>query len=272
MTELTRIDSDNDDDPIGTILSRREVLALLGATGLAACAPAALSSPTPAASAAQSAAATAAAPASAVAATGGAVAVPSCIVRPAATEGPYFVDEKLNRSDIRSDPSNNAVKAGTPLVLTFNVAKVGTGSCTALANAQIDVWHTDAAGVYSDVIDQRSSTKGQKFLRGYQLTDASGRAVFTTIYPGWYGGRAVHIHFKIRTTAANGAVSDFTSQLFFEDALNGQVFATAPYSAKGTGWLRNAQDGIYTGGGDKLLLKPTQSGSGYAATFDIGLA
>lgn len=275
MTELTRIDSDDDDAPIGTILSRREVLALLGATSLAACAPAALSSPTPLASAAQSAAATAAATTSAVATTGGAVAVPSCIVRPSATEGPYFVDEKLNRSDIRSDPSNNAVKAGTPLVLTFNVSKVGTGSCAALANAQIDVWHTDAAGVYSDVIDQGSSTKGQKFLRGYQLTDANGRAAFTTIYPGWYQGRAVHIHFKIRVvaSAANGAVSDFTSQLFFEDALNAQIFATAPYSAKGAGWMRNAQDGIYTGGGDKLLLKPVQvSPGGWSATFDIGLA
>ncbi len=83
----------------------------------------------------------------------------------------------------------------------------------------------------------------------------------------------MHIHFKIRITAAGGAVSDFTSQLFFDDALNAQVFAQAPYSQKGsTGWMKNAQDGIYTGGGDKLLLKPTQTGSGYTATFDIGLA
>ncbi len=264
----------DDDRPIGSILTRRETLALVGAAGLVACAPSALSGASPTASSAASAAASAAATTAGtpLATTGGTVAVPSCVVRPALTEGPYFVDEKLNRSDIRSDPSNNVVKPGTPLVLAFNVSKVSTGSCAVLANAQIDVWHTDAAGVYSDAVDQGSSTKGQKFLRGYQLTDANGRAVFTTIYPGWYQGRAVHIHFKIRTTAANGAVSDFTSQLFFEDALNGQVFATAPYSAKGTGWLRNAQDGIYTGGGDKLLLKPTPSASGYAANFDIGLA
>jgi len=126
--------------------------------------------------------------------------------------------------------------------------------------------------VYSDASDPSFNTKGQKFLRGYQLTDANGKATFTTIYPGWYQGRAVHIHFKIRTTAANGTVSDFTSQLFFDDALNAQVFASAPYSQKGSGWMKNAQDGIYTGGGDKLLLKPTQSGSTFAATFDIGLA
>lgn len=231
-----KIELDDDDLPIGRILTRRETLALVGAAGLVACAPSALSGASPTASSAaravaSAAATTAAATASAVATTGGTVAVPSCIVRPAATKGPYFVDEKLNRSDMRSDPSNNAIKPGALLVLTFNVSKVSTGSCAALANAQIDVWHTDAVGVYSDVVDHGSSTKGQKFLRGYQLTDANGRAVFTTIYPGWYQGRAVHIHFKIRTTAANGAVSDFTSQLFFEDALNAQVFATAPCSA-----------------------------------------
>ena len=265
-------DTDNDDAPIGTVLSRREVLALIGATGLVACAPAALSGTSPTASAAASAAATVSGTAGAVATTGAAVAVPSCIVRPAATEGPYFVDEKLNRSDVRSEPSTGAVKPGAVLALSFNVARVSSGSCVSLASAQVDIWHCDALGVYSDASDAGFNTRGQKFLRGYQLTDANGKATFTTIYPGWYQGRAVHIHFKIRTTAASGSVADFTSQLFFDDALNSQVFATAPYSQKGSGWIRNAQDGIYSGGGDKLLLKPTQSAAGYAAIFDIGLA
>ena len=248
---------DNDDRPLGRILRRREVLALFGGSSaamLAACAPTGAQSGstanpvnTPAATLA------AASPAAA--------ALPSCIVRPAMTEGPYFVDEKLNRSDIRES------KPGTPFVLTFNVSRVSGGACTSLAGAQIDVWHCDAAGVYSDATDPSFNTKGQKFLRGYQMTDASGKATFTTIYPGWYGGRAVHIHFKIRV-----ANSEFTSQLFFDDALNAQVFATAPYSQKGAAWLKNAQDGIYTGGGDKLLLKPSQSSSGFTATFDIGLA
>ena len=263
---------DNDDAPIGRVLSRREVLALVGATGLVACAPAALSGASSTATGTAAATSAASAAATAAATTGGSVAVPSCIVRPAVTEGPYFVDEKLNRSDVRSDPSNGAVKPGATFALTFNLAKVSAAACTALANAQVDIWHCDALGVYSDATDPSFNTKGQKFLRGYQLTDATGRAAFTTIYPGWYRGRAVHIHFKIRTTAANGAVADFTSQLFFDDALNGQVFATAPYLQKGTGWMTNAQDGIYTGGGEKLLLKPTQIGSAFAATFDIGLA
>jgi len=247
---------DNDDRPVGRILRRREVLALFGGSSaamLAACAPTGSSgtASTPAPTRAATSTAT----------SGQAVALPSCIVRPALTEGPYFVDEKLERSDIRES------KPGTPLTLTFNVARVAGGGCTALALAQVDIWQCDALGVYSDATDPSFNTKGQHFLRGYQHTDVNGAARFTTIYPGWYGGRAVHIHFKIRV-----ANSDFTSQLFFDDALNAQVFATAPYSQKGSGWLKNAQDGIYTGGGDKLLLKPSQSSSGFTATFDIGLA
>src|SRR5262245_36840997 len=93
------LDADDDDRPIGHVLSRREVLALVGATGLVACTPNVLTSgsgstsPVPVASSAAAAAST----------TGGTVATPSCIVRPALTEGPYFVDEKLNRSDVRAN-------------------------------------------------------------------------------------------------------------------------------------------------------------------------
>ncbi|TME75442.1 MAG: intradiol ring-cleavage dioxygenase [Chloroflexi bacterium] len=253
---------DNDDAPIGRILNRREVLALLGGSGaalLAACAPGVLAKPSPTAQPTSAAATTAAAAASP------ATTLPSCIVRPAVTEGPYFVDEKLNRSDIRSDPASGAVKAGAPLALTFLVSRVTGSACAALSGATVDIWHCDALGVYSDATDPSFNTKGQKFLRGYQTTDASGQVQFTTIYPGWYQGRAVHIHFKIRTTT-----SEFTSQLFFEDALNTQVFAQSPYSQKGTqGIMRNAADGIYN---SQLLLSVTKSGNAYAATFDIGLA
>ena len=260
MNRKQRID--NDDAPIGRILNRREVLALLGGSGaalLAACAPGVLAKPSPTAQPTSAAATTAAAAASP------ATTLPSCIVRPAVTEGPYFVDEKLNRSDIRSDPASGAVKAGAPLALTFLVSRVTGSACAALSGATVDIWHCDALGVYSDATDPSFNTKGQKFLRGYQTTDASGQVQFTTIYPGWYQGRAVHIHFKIRTTT-----SEFTSQLFFEDALNTQVFAQSPYSQKGTqGIMWNAADGIYN---SQLLLSVTKSGNAYAATFDIGLA
>src|SRR5215213_10173010 len=75
----------------------------------------------------------------------------SCVLTAALTEGPYFVDEKLNRSDIRSDPGSGIISAGVPLSLTFNVSRVDTAACTPLTGAYLDVWHADAAGVYSDV-------------------------------------------------------------------------------------------------------------------------
>jgi protocatechuate 3,4-dioxygenase beta subunit len=255
---------DNDDAQVGRILSRREVLALLGGSSvalLAACAPASLASPSPTATAQQTSAAatTAAATASVV------TALPSCIVRPALTEGPYFVDEKLDRSDIRSDPATGVVRPGAILNLNFLVSRVSGSACTALSGAMVDVWHCDALGVYSDV----DSARGQKFLRGFQNTDASGSAKFITVYPGWYQGRAVHIHFKIRPTTS----TEFTSQLFFDDALSTQVFAQAPYSQKGTqGITRNSSDGIFQQSAGKLLLSVTKSGDVYSATFDIGLA
>jgi protocatechuate 3,4-dioxygenase beta subunit len=264
---------DDDDRPIGRILTRREILALLGGSAVVvACAPGALNTPS-ATAAATKAAATTAAAATSAAPGSAAAALPSCVVRPALTEGPYFVDEKLNRSDIRADPTTGVVKPGVTLGLTFLASKVSGASCAALAGATVDVWHCDALGVYSDAADPNfGSTKGTKFLRGYQTTDAGGKATFTTVWPGWYQGRATHIHFKIRTAAANGQVSDFTSQLFFDEGLNDQVFAQSPYSQRaGSGRLRNQADGIFQGSGGKLTLAPTKTADGYAATFDIGL-
>jgi protocatechuate 3,4-dioxygenase beta subunit len=238
------------------------MLTLLGGAAVAGCAPAALSSPTPTASTAASPTATASQ----------VVATPACVVVPALTEGPYFVDEKLNRSDIRTDASGGAAKAGAQLDITFNVGRVSGSACTTLQGATVDVWHCDGLGVYSDATDPSFNTKAQTWLRGYQTTDASGVARFTTIYPGWYQGRAVHIHFKIRTTTG-GQTSDFTSQFFFDESLTDKVYANAPYSQKpGSGRLRNDGDDIYRQSGGKTLLNMTQSGSIYAATFAIGLA
>ena len=191
-------------------------------------------------------------------------------MRPALTEGPYFVDGKLNRSDIRSDPSDNTTKDGALLTLAFNVSRVAASGCTPLAGASVDVWQCDATGIYSDAQDASFNTRGKKFLRGYQVTDATGKAQFTTIYPGYYPGRTVHIHFKVRTTQNNRAF-DFTSQLFFDDAFSDQVFARTPYNTKGPRGTRNTNDGIYREAGSQLLLDVKPSGSGYASTFDIGL-
>ncbi|TMC80802.1 MAG: intradiol ring-cleavage dioxygenase [Chloroflexi bacterium] len=200
------------------------------------------------------------------------IATPACVVTPAETEGPYFVDERLNRSDITTDPSNASVKSGVPLALTFSVARVGASGCTALSGAQVDVWHCDASGVYSDVSAQ--STVGKRFLRGYQVTDAGGLAKFTTIYPGWYSGRAVHIHFKIRTFSGTSKTYEFTSQLFFDDATTDLVYKNASYSARPSRDTRNQADMVYTSNGNSgamLLASLTPSGAGYAAAFAIGL-
>jgi protocatechuate 3,4-dioxygenase beta subunit len=192
-------------------------------------------------------------------------------VRPEVTEGPYYVDEDLNRSDIRSDPGTGTVKDGARLALTFRVVQVTSAGCTPLPGAKVEIWHCDAAGVYSDVSDPGFDTSGQKFLRGYQVTDANGQATFTTIYPGWYSSRAVHIHFKIHDDAS-GQSREFTSQLFFDDSLSDQVFTQAPYASKGQRDTLNSTDRIYD---SQLLLTtaPADDGAdaGYAATFDIGL-
>jgi protocatechuate 3,4-dioxygenase beta subunit len=236
----------SDNVPRGQLLTRREALSFMGAGGVLILLGCASNMKAP---------------------TSGT----TCIVRPEETEGPYFVDEKLNRSDIRSDPSNSAVKDGAQLQLTFNVTQVVTGGCTALAGALVDVWHCDALGVYSDVQDPNFDTTGQKFLRGYQVTDANGGARFTTIYPGWYPGRTVHIHFKIHSAASSNTHFEFTSQLYFDDTLTDQVHAQTPYAAKGRRTLRNAGDGIFRQGGSQLLLDVAQGAQGYAATFDIAL-
>jgi len=231
-----------DDLAIGRVLSRREVLTLLGAGGAllmgSRCTFALAAGPTPV-----------------------------CVVRPEQTEGPFFVDERLNRSDIRSDTSDGLVKPGVPLVLTLALSRASSGGCQPLAGAQVDIWHCDANGVYSDV----RGAVGKKFFRGYQVTDAKGEVRFITIYPGWYPGRTVHIHFKIRAQAAQQRAFDFTSQLYFDDALTDRVHAVAPYAMRGNRRTRNDDDGIFAEGGKQLLLAAAQTGAGYAASFALGL-
>lgn len=193
-----------------------------------------------------------------------------CTVTPALTEGPYFVDERLNRSDIRSDPSNGAVKPGLPLVMTIQLSQISTiVGCTPLVGALVDMWHCDAVGVYSDVAAQNS--RGQQFLRGYQISDANGQVQFTTIYPGWYTGRAVHIHFKVRTNPNSASGLEFTSQLFFDEALTDIVHAQSPYAARGRRNTLNSNDGIYQSGGTQLLLPLSASAGGYSGTMDVGV-
>jgi protocatechuate 3,4-dioxygenase beta subunit len=194
----------------------------------------------------------------------------ACVVTPALTEGPYFVDELLNRSDIRTDPATGATKAGVPLSLGLRLSQISSsGTCVPLAGALVDVWHCDASGLYSDV--SANNTVGQKFLRGYQVSDANGAVQFTTIYPGWYQGRAVHIHFKVRMNPGGSSGLQFTSQLFFDETLTDQVFTQSPYNARGRRDTTNQTDGIYQGGGTQLLVMLSSSAAGYAGTFNVSV-
>lgn len=198
-----------------------------------------------------------------------------CVVTPAQTEGPYFVDERLSRADIRVDPTTGAVKDGLPLRLQVNVSRVDGSACTPVDGAYVDVWQCDALGVYSDVRDFQGlfDTRGQQFLRGYQVTGRNGAAEFVTIYPGWYGGRTVHIHFKVRMFAGAQRSYELTSQLYFDDAITDLVHARPPYNAKGARDTRNDRDRIYRArnSGSKLLLRLSPDGRGYVGTIGVGL-
>lgn len=277
---------DSDDRQIGRLLSRREALALIGAAGaamLAGCG-AAQSTSTQATSAAGTAAASLnpeAATAVATAASNPGLSetasaastvsdLPTCVVSPEQTIGPYYADVQLNRADIRANTTSGTVKEGLPFVLTMRVSQISANSCTPIEGATVEIWHCDATGVYSAF--EGEGTANENFLRGHQVTDANGQVQFTTIYPGWYRGRAVHIHFKVRTTGADGNDYEFTSQMYFDDTISDQVFAQAPYTGhSGQRDTTNANDGIYRNGGDQLTIALAQANQGYNGTFHIGL-
>ena len=257
------------------LLSRRDTLGLIGGAGLAAifgCGGNDDKQTTGSATSTTSAAATKTAAATASrASTASPTSAPvACVVTPALTEGPYFVDERLNRSDIRSDPSGGAVKEGVPLRLNLTVSNVNGATCTPIVGAVVDMWHCDALGEYSDISGGagQSDTSGQKFLRGYQVTDGNGGVQFQTIYPGWYRGRTIHIHFKVRTDPDAASGYEFTSQMFFDEAITDSVLARAPYNQKGSPDTRNARDNIFN---PDLILPLTAEGDGYAGTLHIGV-
>ncbi len=190
----------------------------------------------------------------------------SCVETKPATEGPFWIDEGLQRSDITIDPSDGTARPGVPLTLRLNILRTDDG-CAPAPGVQVDVWHCDADGIYSD--QSANGTAGKKFLRGYQLTDGGGVARFTTIYPGWYPGRTIHIHYRVRALVDGAPTFDFASQVYFDDAISDQVLAQAPYDARGARHTTNANDTIYDG----ALLTLTADGSGgYTGAFDVGLS
>jgi len=183
--------------------------------------------------------------------------VAQCILTPELTQGPFYVPGEAIRHDITEG------KAGTPFLLSCGVVNAST--CKPIAKAAVDVWHCDAGGVYSGAIANNSGTN---FLRGVQRTNARGIATFKTIYPGFYAGRAVHIHVKVHV----GGNVVHTGQLFFPAAVTEAVYAKEPYSAHGSSPdTPNAQDAIFRNGGRYGMLVVRRAAAGYTGRITMGV-
>jgi protocatechuate 3,4-dioxygenase beta subunit len=185
----------------------------------------------------------------------------ACAGTNAETEGPYPDRTGMinNPAFYRQDITEG--KPGTPLTLALTVVSVANG-CAAVANATIEVWQCDGAGAYSEY-----TTPGT-FLRGLQKTDVTGKATFNTLYPGWYAGRATHIHVKVHT----GGRVVHTGQLYFDEALNDAVYRTPLYSGRTGKRTTNAADGIYRVGGAQSMLAVTPDGDGYVGAITLVVA
>lgn len=179
----------------------------------------------------------------------------TCLLLPEMTEGPYYLDDMLVRQEIAED------KAGVPLELTMTV--VDAEPCSPIPDAAVEIWHCDANGFYSGFVD--NSPGGQAndagyiddgsdagtFLRGIQLSDDSGNVTFRTIYPGWYGGRAIHIHLSVHLGGEDeegtyeGGTTAHTGQIAFADEVTDRVAEVEPYASRTSTFLLTAEDGLF---------------------------
>ena len=187
---------------------------------------------------------------------------PDCVLTPEQIEGPFYTSDRDLRGDITDD------RDGVSLELILTV--VAAGSCRPLQDATVDVWHADAAGLYSAFEGQGDDadvdTTAATFLRGAQTTDEQGTVEFRTIYPGWYPGRTTHVHVKVRFDDQ----TQVTSQLYFPDDISAEVYEQPAYRDRGSKDTPNVSDDF---GGDEadLQLTVTATGDGYLATHTLGI-
>ncbi|KAF8671658.1 Aromatic compound dioxygenase [Rhizoctonia solani] len=203
----------------------------------------------------------------------------TCIVAPEVAEGPYFVQNELLRNDIRES------QVGVDLHLDIGVIDINT--CKPLPQALVEIWSANATGFYSafttappaigpalpastDPLYTNSATRsaiiaGSSFkmagnktdemtwLRGAYPTNDNGLVEFKTIYPGYYTGRAIHIHTIVTTNwtyLTNGTVvsksgnTRHIGQIFFDEELNDKVLATPAYQNSTQIRLENYRDAI----------------------------
>jgi protocatechuate 3,4-dioxygenase beta subunit len=236
-------------------VSRREALGLLSVSGAAlsiGCGGDTQISPSP----------VTATTAAAMTTTSSNSATGACAVAPSETLGPYPSLADFIRSDIREG------KSGVTLTLTISVVNVNN-NCAAVANATVDVWQCDAEGHYSQYAQQGYNGTGATFLRGIQLTNGSGQATFTTVYPGWYQGRATHIHVEILENGASRKVT----QIAFPESVNASVYASGVYASKGQNPTSNASDNVFSDSlASELATVTGDPATGYLATFTVGIA
>jgi protocatechuate 3,4-dioxygenase beta subunit len=183
-----------------------------------------------------------------------------CQVYRRQTEGPFYIDDDLLRSDITEG------KPGARLALAMTIVRAA--DCAPVVGAAVDIWQCDVDGRYSGYPNQLGGvdTTGQTFLRGTQVTDATGLAQFVTIYPGWYPGRTTHIHFKVRETG-----SEATSQLYFPESTTQQVYTQAPYATRGQKDTTNSADGVVAGVLPPLLVVASDGAGGFTASLQISV-
>jgi protocatechuate 3,4-dioxygenase beta subunit len=170
----------------------------------------------------------------------------SCTLTCASTIGPCYYDSQLIRQDIREGVS------GLSTLLSFLVVNADT--CQPVSNASIDLWHANAAGVYSAPINTMCNgndlaARQARFLRGIQFTGSDGWAHFQTVYPGWYSGRTTHIHLTVRV----GGSEMVTTQLFFDDTFNSYIYQNfAPYTSRPNKDTANLRDNVIGGSASRV--------------------
>jgi protocatechuate 3,4-dioxygenase beta subunit len=193
----------------------------------------------------------------------------TCAPAPDETLGPYpdklgmLTNPTYNRSDITEN------KAGVPLTLVLSVVG-GASACAPVKGAQVIVWQCDAEGHYSEYGGQPGGFDGSglTYLRGVQTTDADGQVTFKTIYPGWYQGRATHVHVEVLV----GGVSQKVTQLAFPEAVTAEVYASGVYAAKGANPQSNATDMVFADSlASELATLSGDTANGYTAALTIGV-
>jgi len=160
----------------------------------------------------------------------------ACAVSPEETAGPFPIKTpaELVRENIIGD------RAGIPLAINFTIENTNA-DCAALEGVQVDIWQCDAKGNYSEYSGQLDGDfTNESFLRGRQTTDSAGKASFISIYPGWYPGRAPHLHVEVKS---NSGTSLLITQVAFPEDVSETVYATSDY--KGTFDTKNKRDGVF---------------------------